>query len=107
MNRSRLTWTALTFGPAVFGLVVAASYFAQGQAGDGFTILVFAGAFASCGIATLHSYRAGYWRGRVDEREEDVARHALKHLSGWQPNPWDDGRWSIGYMPGAKPKSHD
>jgi len=92
-RKSRLKWSALTFAPSLLSVGVAALYFAEGQKDDGVAISIFAAAFAASGITTLNSYRSGYWRGRVEEAEEEPETHMLKHLTGWQPSPWDDGRW--------------
>jgi len=86
-------WALMTFGPAGLALGIAGTYaLARDWHPAGLWALWSLTSWAM-GNASLNNYRAGYWRGRVEEGSEGVELHVRKLVSGWQPNPWDDGRW--------------
>jgi hypothetical protein len=93
MTRSRLKWTALTYAPA--GLSGCVALFSALSGDWGLALLALAWLASGLGVAasTLSVYRAGYWRGRVDEYHDDPAVIVRRFTSGWEPSPWDDGRW--------------
>lgn len=86
-------WTLATFSPAVLSAVVALTYVLSSDWDSAVLMLIWSMTMALMGKTTLSSYRAGYWRGRVDEYIDDPPVIARRVTSGWQPSPWDDGRW--------------
>jgi hypothetical protein len=89
----RTRWALVTYGPAWLAVVITAIHALDRDWHSAMLWVLWSGTAWAMGNTTLSSYRAGYWRGRYEEGTEETPEPMRKLLTGWQPGPWDDGRW--------------